>query len=165
MKSKQDLKILTKKSQLESKIQDETTMGSELEDTTMGSETSYTTHHGTNMGSEYDHETPTLDKVTIDNLKPKDLIGRTIILDQEDGTRIRAKILKSISESDDAEVQDSNVTKFLISMGKEKHEELLSYQQILDHINRDMEDDRIWKFRSILGHQQGQYVSMFPTCV
>jgi hypothetical protein len=40
-------------------------------------------------------------------------------------------------------------------MGKDtnKREELLTYQQILDHINRDMEDDRMWKFRAIVAHQ------------
>jgi hypothetical protein len=38
-------------------------------------------------------------------------------------------------------------------MGKDKHEELLSYQQILDHINKDMEDTRKWNFCEILAHQ------------
>jgi hypothetical protein len=29
----------------------------------------------------------------------------------------------------------------------------MSYQQVLDHINKDMEDNRKWKFRQILGQQ------------
>jgi hypothetical protein len=38
-------------------------------------------------------------------------------------------------------------------MGKDEHEELLSYQQIFHHINKDMEDTRKWNFSEILAHQ------------
>jgi hypothetical protein len=51
------------------------------------------------------------------------------------------------------DIKNSKSLKFLISMGKDKHEELLSYQQILDHINKDMEDTRKLNFHEILAHQ------------
>jgi hypothetical protein len=98
-------------------------------------------------------EDPTFQKVTPKNLKPKDLVGRTILLDQDDGTKLRAKILKFVNNSKDDNIKNSQALKFLISMGKDKHEELLSYQQILDHINKDMEDTRKWNFHEILAHQ------------
>jgi hypothetical protein len=31
-------------------------------------------------------------------------------------------------------------------MERDKHKELMPYQQVLDHINEDMEDNRKWKF-------------------
>jgi hypothetical protein len=44
-------------------------------------------------------EDPTFQKVTPENLKPKDLVGRTILLDQDDDTKLRAKILKFVSDT------------------------------------------------------------------
>jgi hypothetical protein len=117
-------------------------MGSEKESTPM-----------TGSSSNDDMEDPTFQKVTPENLKPKDLVGRTILLDQDDGTKLRAKILKFVNNSKDNDIKNSQALKFLISMGKDKHVELLSYQQILDHINKDMEDTRKWNFRKILAHQ------------
>jgi hypothetical protein len=101
-------------------------MGSEKESTPM-----------TGSSSNDDMEDPTFQKVTPENLKPKDLVGRTILLDQDDGTKLRAKILKFVNNSKDDDIKNSQALKFLISMGKDKHEELLSYQQMLDHINKD----------------------------
>jgi hypothetical protein len=116
-------------------------MGSDTESApTMGSEKESTSTTGS---SDNDNtEDPTFQKVTPENLKPKDLVGRTILLNQDDGTKLCAKILKFVNDTKDDDIKNSKSLKFLISMGKDKHEELLSYQQILDHINKDMEDSR-----------------------
>jgi hypothetical protein len=39
-------------------------------------------------------------------------------------------------------------------MGLEQHEELLMYEQIMEHVNRDINDDnRVWKFKEIYAHE------------
>jgi hypothetical protein len=154
IKSKQDEKLkLIESSNQDGEPEPGRTMGSDTAlAPTMGSEKESTTTTGS---SDNDNtEDPTFQKVTPENLKPKDLIARTILLDQDDGTtKLHAKILKFVNDSKDDDVKNSKALKFVISMGKDKHEELLSYQQILDHINKDMEDTRKWTFRKILAHQ------------
>ena len=119
-----------------------------------------TAQDGSNMGShdtekdgEPHTERPDLDLISPSDLEPQDLVGRSILLDQQDGSRIRAKILKLIDQSDDQQLKDSAATKFLITMGNDAHEELMTYQQILDHLNQDIEQDKTWKFKAIIGHQ------------
>jgi hypothetical protein len=93
------------------------------------------------------------ERVTPDNLKPKDLLGCKILLDHDDGSKLRAKILKAIENPTMMTSKTPKTTKLLIAMGKDKRKELMWHQQVLDHINKDMEGSRKWKFRPILGHQ------------
>jgi hypothetical protein len=153
IKSKQDEKLkLIESSNQDREPEPVKTTGSDTAlASAMGSEKESTPTTGSS--SDDNTEDTTFQKVTPENLKPKDLVGRTILLDQDDGTKLRAKILKFVNNSKDDDIKNSQALKFLISMGKDKHEELLSYQQILDHINKDMEDTRKWNFREILAHQ------------
>jgi len=134
IKSRKDskLKLLSSKT-LDEQQEPEATMGSSNDDV----------HKDGEQGN----------TVLPEDLRPQDLVGRTILVDQEDGTRLRAKILQAINDSKDQDAIESTSTKLLIAMGPDKQEELWSYQQVLDHINKDMEDNRLWKFRTILGHQ------------
>jgi hypothetical protein len=153
IKSKQDEKLkLIESSNQDGEPEPGKTMGSDTAPpSAMGSEKESTPTTGSSSND--NTEDPTFQKVTPENLKPKDLVGRTILLDQDNGTKLRAKMIKFVNNSKDDDIKNSQALKFLISMGKDEHEELLSYQQIFHHINKDMEDTRKWNFSEILAHQ------------
>ena len=85
---------------------------------------------------------------------PADLVGRTFLMDQqEDGQRHRARIVKLIQDHEDDVATHPDRIKFMISVNDDKAEEVISYNQMLDHITRDEENTVIWKFRRITSHQ------------
>ena len=79
-----------------------------------------------------------------------DIIGRSILIDQEDGTKIRARIQRL---ADDQQDIPPETQKYIISLKDSDLEELMTYQQILDHINDGYESERLWKFRRITAHE------------
>ena len=94
--------------------------------------------------------------------KLEDLAGRTFLMDiKDDGTRDRVKI-KQVVEGIDRfkkEVEkDPKRIKMLVQIGnKEKTEELMTYAEILDFIERNNEsgnDGVYWKFRKIISHRR-----------
>jgi hypothetical protein len=101
-------------------------------------------------------------------IDPSELIGRTFLKDQEDGQRHRARILKVI---DDAEIcervehherelyRQPGHVKFLCSFNDDEYEEILTYNELMDHIEKDeaaFQDEvgnSFWNFKKILGHE------------
>ena len=93
-------------------------------------------------------------------LDPSDLIGRTFLLQPEhNGERHRAKVtrqvLEIIDQDNDQRVENIN---FILDIGNGKVEELISYNQLLEHLenaqDHDMGMDReLYRFRAIIGHQ------------
>ena len=91
---------------------------------------------------------------------PTDLIGRTFLLPpEENGERYRAKVTRKVLEIIDQEnghrVENIN---FILDIGNGKVEELISYSQLLEHLenaqDNDMDmDQELFKFRSIIRHQ------------
>ena len=91
---------------------------------------------------------------------PSDLIGRTFLLPpEENGERHRAKVTRKVVEIIDQEdgkrVENIN---FILDIGNGKVEELISYNQLLEHLENagdyDMGmDQELYKFRAIIGHQ------------
>ena len=89
-----------------------------------------------------------------------DLIGRTLLLPpEENGERHRAKVTRQVVEIIDQDngqrVENIN---FILDMGNGKVEELVSYNQLLEHLenaqDHDMGMDReLYRFRAIIGHQ------------
>ena len=89
-----------------------------------------------------------------------DLIVRTFLLPpEENGERHRAKITRKVVEIIDQEdgkrVENVN---FILDIGNGKVEELISYNQLLEHLenaqHHDMGmDQELYKFRAIIGHQ------------
>ena len=91
---------------------------------------------------------------------PDDLVGRTFLLPlQENGVGLRAKVTKKVAE--DIEVADSNrISNFdyILDIGEGKVEELITYIQLLDHLEQAEEqvnsmDQEVYKFRAIIGHE------------
>ena len=91
---------------------------------------------------------------------PGDLIGRTFLLPpEENGELHRAKVTRQLVEIID---QDNGQKKeninFILDIGNGKVEELISYNQLLEHLenakDHDMGlDQELNRFRAIIVHQ------------
>lgn len=69
---------------------------------------------------------------------PKDLIGRTFLHSKnEDETQMRVKIVSQIEDYTDEMKKGRNLIKFQCSVNNDEYEELLSYDEVLDHIEKD----------------------------
>ena len=91
---------------------------------------------------------------------PDNLIGRTFLLaTQENGKRLRAKVTKKVVE--EIEAADGNRIpniNFILNIGEGKVEELITYNQLLDHLEQADEQDNsmdqeLYRFRAIIGHE------------
>ena len=91
---------------------------------------------------------------------PSDLIGRTFILPpQENGERHRAKVTRQVVEIIDQDngqrVENIN---FILDIGNGKVEELISNNQLLEHLENAQDhdmgmDQELYRFRAIIGYQ------------
>ena len=91
---------------------------------------------------------------------PDNLIGRTSFLPpQENRERLRAKVTKKVVEG--REAADGNRIpniNFILDIGEGKVEELITYNQLLDHLEQADEqansmDQDLYRFRAIIGHE------------
>ena len=90
---------------------------------------------------------------------PSDLIGRTFLLPpEENGERHRAKVTRNVVEIIDQDngqrIQNIN---FISDIGYDKVEELISYNQLLEHLENTQDhemgmDQELYRFRAIIGH-------------
>ena len=91
---------------------------------------------------------------------PSDLIGRTFLLPpEENGERHRAKVTRQVVEIIDQDngqrIENIN---FILDIGNGKVEELISYNQLLEHLENTQDhdmgmDQELYRFRAIIGHQ------------
>ena len=91
---------------------------------------------------------------------PSDLIGRTfLLLPEENGERHRAKVTRQVVEIIDQDNgQRVENIKFIIDIGNGKVEELISYNQLLEHLENAQDHDmgmaqELYRFIAIIGHQ------------
>jgi hypothetical protein len=76
--------------------------------------------------------------VTID---PKELIGSTLLKDsEEDGQRFRARIVRAVLENEDNTKKDPSYLKFVCEIPNSPVDEMYTYNEILDFIERDKND-------------------------
>jgi hypothetical protein len=92
------------------------------------------------------------DTVIVD---PQELLGHTFLMDtQEDGQRFRAHIVECISDHESNVRRSDDHVKFRISVNEDEYEETITYNELLDFIEKNQENDAIvWRFRRIVGHQ------------
>ena len=91
---------------------------------------------------------------------PGDLMGRTFLLPpEENGERHRAKVTRQVVEIIDQDngqrIQNIN---FILDIGNGNVEELISYNQLLEHLENAQDhdmgmDQELYRFRDIIGHQ------------
>ena len=91
---------------------------------------------------------------------PSDLNGRTFLLPpEENGERHRAKVTRQVVENiDQVNGQRIDNINFILENGNGKVEELISYNQLLEHLENAQEydmgmDQKLYRFRAIIGHQ------------
>ena len=91
---------------------------------------------------------------------PSDLIGRTFLLPpEENGERHRAKVTRQVVDIIDQDIgQRVENIYYILDIGNGKVEELISYNQLLEHLENahghDMGmDQELYRFRAIIGHQ------------
>jgi hypothetical protein len=89
------------------------------------------------------------DTVIVD---PQELLGCTFLMDtQEDGQRFHARIIECIS--DHVRHSDNHV-KFQISVNEDEYKEIITYNELMDFIEKNQENDAsVWQFQHIMGHQ------------
>ena len=105
--------------------------------------------------SRQDDADPSIIKLILE-FDPDDLIGSTFTSTRE---RLRAKVTKKVV--DEIEAQDGNRIpniNFILDIGEDKVEELITYNQLLDHLEQAEEQDssmdqELYKFRAIIGHR------------
>ena len=106
-----------------------------------------------------DEENPSRSK-PVPTFDPTDLIGRTFLLPPEEiGERQRAKATRKVVEIIDQENGHRvEIINFILDIGIGQVEELISYNQLLEHFENAQDNDmgmdqEIFKFRSIIEHQ------------
>ncbi len=83
-----------------------------------------------------------------------DLVGRTFLMDEnEKGEIHRARIVEVIKESDEQREQSPEFIKFRCEVDANGHEELVFYNDLMEYLSRDSEEEHIWKFKRITGHE------------
>ena len=86
-------------------------------------------------------------------IHPEELVGRTIGITQEDGQTTQLCILEAIKEHQDNAVNSPDNVKFRCSVNEDAYDDILTYNQIMEYLAKDDDDDIIWKFKDIIGHQ------------
>ena len=89
---------------------------------------------------------------------PDELIGRTFLLPKnEQGERLRATIKRKVIETskhmDDQRGNAIEKINFHLDVGQGRAEAIMSYVQILDHLDHQELKEDLYKFRAITGHQ------------
>jgi hypothetical protein len=85
------------------------------------------------------------DMVIVD---PQELLGCTFLMDtQEDGQRFRARIVECISNHESNVCRSDNHVKFQISVNEDEYEEIITYNELMDFIEKNQENNAIvWRF-------------------
>ena len=83
----------------------------------------------------------------------EDLIGKTFKLPLKDGKQDTATIVETIHEHEDNVKKNPTHTKFKISHSKDKYEEILSYNELMDHLNKQEGGPLEWELKRIVAHQ------------
>ena len=89
---------------------------------------------------------------------PDGLIGRTFLLAKnEQGESLRATIKRKVIETskllDDQHDNAIDKINFHLDVGQGRAEAIMSYVQILDHLDQQEQQEDLYKFRAITGHQ------------
>jgi hypothetical protein len=82
-----------------------------------------------------------------------DLVGRTFLTDTDDnGEKLRARIARLVDDFDAAVDRTPERIKFVCQVGDSEAEEVFTYAQVMDYLNRDS-DAPVWKYKRIASHQ------------
>jgi hypothetical protein len=101
-------------------------------------------------------------------IDPSELIGRTFLMNKEDGQQHHAQILNVIDEEEicicigehERELfRQPGHVQFVCSVNDDDYEEILSYNELMDYIEKDEQQHQdkdgngFWNFKLIVGHK------------
>src|SRR5688500_13753554 len=86
-------------------------------------------------------------------IHPEELVGRTIGITQEDGQLTHLHIIEAIKDHQDQTENASTNVRFRCNINDETYDDILTYNQVMDYLAKDDDDDIVWKFNDIIGHQ------------
>ena len=76
---------------------------------------------------------------------PRDLVGQTFLMDErDDGQCFHAKIVECIHDHKSAKTQTSDQVKFQCSVNDDAYKYLISYNELMDYIQKNAENDQIF---------------------
>ena len=91
---------------------------------------------------------------TLPTIDPDTLIGRTFLKEpNDDGIRLRAKIIERIENEDTERSNDPRFIRFRCSVNDDQFEDIITYIDVINHIGKDDGNNDEWKFKSIIGYQ------------
>ena len=109
------------------------------------------TENGETEDGETDQDVP---KPKLIIAGPEDLVGKSFLMDaEEDGQRFRARVVKCLDDLDNRLDNDKERIKCLCKLNDDEREELFTCSQIVDFLNRDAEQDVLWRHKRIVSHQ------------
>jgi hypothetical protein len=77
-------------------------------------------------------------------VNPQELLGRTFLMDtQEDGQRLCAHIVEYNSDHESNIRRSNDHVKFQISVNEDEYEEIITYNELMDFIKKNQENDAI----------------------
>jgi hypothetical protein len=81
-------------------------------------------------------------------VNPQELLGCTFLMDtQEDGQRLCACIIECISDHEANVRHSDDHVKFRISVNEDEYEEIITYNDLMDFIDKNQENNAIvWRF-------------------
>ena len=91
--------------------------------------------------------------MTMALVNPEDLVGHTFLVPQDNGQTHRARIVERVEDHEYSVDQNPEHLQFKCSMNDDKYEDLLSYRQVLDYIEKDADNPIVWKFKRIVAHE------------
>ena len=101
---------------------------------------------------DYDSQDDEAQQPKMPIINPEELVGRTLSFTQEDGETTRIKIIEAIHDQETSTSDNPRTVRFKCSMNNESYEDILSYNQILEYLSKE-DNDIVWKFQDIIGHQ------------
>ena len=91
----------------------------------------------------YDPDNP--DDKGMPTIEPESLIGRTFLMKpEEDGQRFRAKVVEAIAEDENQLANHPERIRFRCSVNNEQFEDIVSYNDILNHIEPEDTELGTW---------------------
>jgi hypothetical protein len=83
-----------------------------------------------------------------------DLVGRTFLMEEDDdGFCYCARIIEVLDDHEKNVANNPVLKKFKCLVGKDEFKEIISYNEVIQHIEKDDDDGKtFWKYKRISGH-------------
>ena len=85
---------------------------------------------------------------------PEELVWRSFSMQTDTGQLQHIKIVEALEDHQQHLSNHPPNIQFKCSVNYDEYEEVMSYNQILDHLNKDTDKPIVWKFKNIIAHQR-----------